>query len=138
MKIYIYIAIPLVLALVLFLAWKYKPVRINKNYFYDAWKKLQLNLKVKKTWPIAINEADKLLDQALKQKHFKGRTMGERLVSAQRIFSDNDSVWFGHKLNSKLIINPTMKLTKTDTKEALLGFRKALQDLGALPNGKTK
>ena len=81
---------------------------------------------------LAVIDADKLLDEALKKKHFRGKTMGERLVSAQRSISDNDGVWYAHKLRNRLVHEPNVKLKKNEAQNALAGFKKALQDLGAL------
>jgi hypothetical protein len=58
--------------------------------------------------------------------------MGERLVNAQRAFSDNDAVWFGHKLVKKLNEEHDVKLKESDVKKALIGLRQGLRDLGAL------
>jgi Asp-tRNA(Asn)/Glu-tRNA(Gln) amidotransferase A subunit family amidase len=57
---------------------------------------------------------------------------GERLVSAQRDVSDNDGVWFGHKLRNRLVHENNVKLTERDVKDALIGIRGGLKDLGAL------
>jgi hypothetical protein len=73
-----------------------------------------------------------LLDDALKRSHYKGKTMGERLVAAQRDITDNDGVWFGHKLRNRLVHESNVKLSKKTVKEALLGIRSALKDLGAI------
>jgi hypothetical protein len=86
----------------------------------------------KDTWPLAIINADKLLDTALKKRRFSGKTMGERLVSAQKKFTNNDSVWFAHKLRNRLVHEQDVSLREKDVKEALIGFRQALKDLGAL------
>ena len=56
--------------------------------------------------------------------------MGERLVAAQRIITDNDSVWFGHKLRNQIVHEDSVKLKQKDVKEALLGFRKGAERLG--------
>jgi len=77
-------------------------------------------------------DADKLLDDALKKLRYKGKTMGERMVSAQRSLSDNDSVWYGHKLRNKIAHEETPPLKRKDVQMALRGFRQALKDLGAL------
>jgi hypothetical protein len=42
-------------------------------------------------------------------------------------------VWFGHKLRNKIETDPDMKLKEDDVKGALLGIRRALKDIGALP-----
>ena len=77
-------------------------------------------------------DADKLLDEALKKLHYKGKTMGERLVAAQRDIKSNDNVWYGHKLRNRLVHESDVKLKQRDVREALLGIRAALKDLGAL------
>ena len=104
----------------------------NVLYFTRRWRGLQKMCSDKTTWPLAIIDADKLLDEALKKSRFKGKTMGERLVTAQRSLSNNDGVWFAHKLRNKLVHEQYDNLRETDVKEALVGFRQALKDLGAL------
>jgi hypothetical protein len=114
------------------------PKRLKNDYFVSRWKELQGFCKDKKTWPDALKEADKLLDRALKKRKFKGKTMGERMVSAQRTFSDNDATWFAHNIQKKLAADPSFKLKEADVKDALIGFRQALRDLGALPHESSK
>jgi hypothetical protein len=100
--------------------------------FKPRWQEVQKLCAKQDTWPMAIINADKLLDEALKLSGIKGKTMGERLVAAQRMLSDNDGVWFGHKLRNKLVHEDTPKLQKTDVQTALKGLRQALMDLGVL------
>lgn len=109
-----------------------RPRKLKTGDFQKKWQELQKFCSNKETWPLAIINADKLLDDALKKRRYKGKTMGERLVSAQRSITDNDSVWYGHKLRNKLVHEDSVKLKKNNVKEALLGFRQALKDLGAL------
>lgn len=108
--------------------------RRNSKYamFKPRWQEVQKLCGKSDTWPMAIINADKLLDEALKLTGFKGKTMGERLVAAQRTLSDNDSVWFGHKLRNKLVHEDMPKPHKTDVQTALKGLRQALIDLGVL------
>lgn len=108
------------------------PLHLRKKSYQKRWQDLQKFCKQKDTWPEAIFTADKLLDKALIKKGFKGKTMGERLVSAQRKFTDNDDLWYAHKLCKKLYENPDVKLKEREVKDALIGFRQALKDLGAL------
>ncbi len=58
--------------------------------------------------------------------------MGERLVTVQRTLTNNDGVWYAHKLRNKLVHDQYDNLKERDVKEALIGFRQALKDLGAL------
>ena len=81
---------------------------------------------------LAVIDADKLVDEALKKLRFNGKTMGERLVAAQRSLSNNDGVWYAHKLRNRLVHEPSVRLKKNEAQSALTGFRQALRDLGAL------
>ena len=114
------------------LARKFVPRKINTVSCADRWQALQKHCADKKSWHLAITDADRLLDDVLKRRHYKGKTTGERLVSAQHDFTNNESLWFGHKLYNRIQDSDYRKLTKQDTLEALGGFRQALKDLGAL------
>ncbi len=111
------------------------PKKVNQDKFMARWKKLQQRCADETQWALAIVEADDLLAEALKKKRFKGKSIGERLVEAQKNFTNNDAVWFGHKLRTKLDLNPEIKLTQADVQKALLGLRQGLKDIGALKNG---
>ena len=114
------------------LIYKKLPKRLKHDKFYDKWKSIQALCAEKQNWKKAIVEADNLLDKALKKKKIKGKSMGERLVAAQNTLTNNDSVWFGHKLRTKLDADPDTKMSQDDTKKALLGIAQALKDIGAL------
>jgi hypothetical protein len=105
---------------------------IKPEHFMAKWRDLQKFCATRKTWPLAIVAADDLLDEALKRRGYKGKTPGERLVAAQHELSNNESVWFGHKLRQRIPDQDVRKLRKQDILEALNGFRQALRDLGAL------
>lgn len=119
-------------ALVLALLTKKRKRPLDTEYFAQKWLDAQKLCKSKETWPLAIINADALLDEALKKSGYKGKTMGERMVSAQRDFSDNDNLWFGHKLRNKLVHETNVPLKERDVKDALIGIRQGLRDLGAL------
>jgi cell division protein FtsN len=119
------------LAMVVFLILKYFR-RFKSDHFAKKWKSLQQKLPNKDSWRDAVIEADDLLGEALKKKKIKGKTTGERMVNAQKSFSDNDAVWFGHKLRKKLDNNPSYKPKKQEVKKALLALRGGLKDIGAM------
>jgi hypothetical protein len=125
-----------VLGILAFIFFKRIPRRLKTDKFAKEWKQLQAYCKDKKTWPDALSEADKLLDTALKKRKFKGKSMGERMVSAQRAISNNDAMWFGHNLYKKITAEPKSRLSEADMKAALVGFRGALKDIGALESPK--
>jgi hypothetical protein len=110
--------------------------RMRRNAQFEKlqqrWQEIQKLCAKSQTWPLAVINADTLVGDALKITGFKGKTVGERLVSAQRVFSDNDGIWFGHKLRNKLIQENAPKVTKREVQQALKGLRQALTDLGVL------
>lgn len=108
------------------------PRQLNRDYFRQRWEELLLKVKTPDGMVLAVIEADKLFDDALKKKRFKGRTMGERMVAAQRALSDNDGAWYAHKLRNRLVHEPDIRLKKREAQNALSGFRQGLKDLGAL------
>ena len=105
---------------------------LNQQYFQNKWLELLARVKTPEGMILAIIDADKLLDEALRKKGFSGKTMGERLVAAQRSLSDNDAVWYAHKLRNRIVHEPDVKLKKNEAQNALGGFKKGLHDLGAL------
>jgi len=125
------VGVVLVLAVIAMLT-KRRPSKLNQEQFAARWQELQGLCADKATWPLAVINADKLVDDALKKCHYKGKSMGERLVSAQHDLSSNDTVWFGHKLRNKLVHEDYKLSNRNDVKNALLGFLQALKDLGAM------
>lgn len=125
-----YITLGLALVIVLALLGSVLRKRKSKESIEARWKENQKLLADKKTWKQAVIGADELLDEVLKRRHFKGKTMGERLVAAQHNLSANDTVWYSHKLRNK-IVQENIDVTKSEVKKALLGFWQALKDLEA-------
>lgn len=125
-------AVFLVVVVVGVVVFRRVPKKLKSDIFISRWRDIQSYCKDKKQWPQALVEADALLDTALKRRKFKGKSMGERMVSAQRLFTNNDGVWFAHNLYKKVVADPSVRLKEADMKAALVGFRQALKDLGAL------
>lgn len=122
----------LVVAVVLVVRFKRKPRKIKPQDFRAKWKELQKLLGSKETWGEAVVDADQLLDRALKRLRFKGKSMGERLVHAQKQFTNHDMVWQAHKLAMKIMNDSDdVKLREEDVKKALMGIGQALKDIGA-------
>lgn len=118
----------LILVLLAFLYSK----KLRPKKFRKKWNKIKAKLPKQERWKEALIEADKLLDIALKKKNYTGKTVGEKLVKAEKIFTDKDEVWFGHKLSKAIQEKPNLKLKKADMKRALIGLQRGLKDLGAL------
>ncbi|HEU4914515.1 MAG TPA: hypothetical protein VFT16_03890 [Candidatus Saccharimonadales bacterium] len=129
-------AVVVVAAIVVIIIRRRQPRPLKVEQFQNKWREMQKQLGKKETWKQAVIDADNILDEVLKKKRFGGKNMGERLTKAQRLLSDNEGVWFGHKLRKEFEANPESKAKEKDIKEALIGIRQALKDLGALPDGK--
>ncbi len=108
------------------------PKRIKSVYYVQKWREIQKMCGTRDDWGHAIIHADMLLDEILLKKKFAGKTMGERLVSAQKKFSSHDSVWNAHKFANSMRENVEQKVSESRVKETLIAFRQALRDLGAL------
>ena len=109
-----------------------KNAPLDKAPFRESWKQIIEKSHQENGLEIAIINADKLLDLALKKKRFKGETMGERLISAKNALSHKQEVWNAHKLRNRLVHEQNVRLDEKTTKVALKGFESALKDLGAL------
>jgi hypothetical protein len=106
--------------------------KLKPTKYAGRWQELTKLCAERKNWPEAVKEADDLLAAALKKRRYKGKTTGEKLVAAQHELTDNEAVWFGHKLRNRIGTMDVRKLRKQDILKALAGFRQALRDLGAL------
>src|SRR5882672_3030558 len=101
----------------------HKPKRLNQQYYQKKWLEILARVKTYDGMILAVIDADKLLDEALRKRNYKGKTMGERLVAAQHQISDNDAVWYAHKLRNRLVHESAVRLRKNEAKNALSGFR---------------
>ena len=81
---------------------------------------------------MAIIEADKLLDGALKSLIMPGNTLGERLKSAGYKYPKIKNVWWAHKLRNNLVHDHDFTLRNGEAKRALAEFEKALKELKVL------
>jgi hypothetical protein len=106
--------------------------RVNQAYFSRRWQDILKLCSDESSWMQAIIQADVLLDEALRKKHYKGTSTGQRLTSASRAISDPDAVWSAHKLRNRLTHESGVRLTKNIVIRTLEGFRSALRDLEAM------
>lgn len=107
--------------------------RLDRAYFQKQWDLIESYKKNGSAgWQLAIFEADKLLDHALRTLNFGGETMGERLKDARRSLHSSDAVWSAHKLRNRLAHEQNVPLNGIVVDKALRGFKSGLKDLGAL------
>ena len=84
------------------------------------------------SYHLAILNADKLVDQALRERGYAGKTMGDRIKSTRGKLSDRDALWTSHKLRNRIAHEPDVRVNYDQARRALAGFKKTLKDLGAI------
>lgn len=107
---------------------------LDKQKFRSKWLEIENTLSRDNptTYSMCILRADSLLDEVMRQKGYKGSTMGERLKSAQKQYSNIDSVWAAHKLRNKLAHESSYHPNYEITKRTLRTFKNALRDMRAI------
>ena len=83
-------------------------------------------------WKLAIMEADKLLDYALKSIGAPGKDLGERLKAYGYKYPKIKEVWPAHKVRNCLVHETDYQLNKGVAKRSLEQFKKALKVLKVL------
>lgn len=127
--------IALGLILFIFMSFNKKGVhKLDIEKYRVRYLELENNLKKDDdfSYHMTIINADKLLDQALKDIGYSGLTMGERLKSARSKFNKNNNVWAAHKLRNRIVHEQNVTLTYQECRKTLLYFKDALKDLGAI------
>ncbi|MDX1765641.1 MAG: hypothetical protein R3313_01665 [Candidatus Saccharimonadales bacterium] len=120
------------LLLVLITVISRRTTALDRKYFASRWEFINKTYATPDVGPrMAVIEADKLLDKALKQSRFPGETMGDRLKSAEKSLKNYQAVWDAHKLRNRLV-HEDVKLKKSQASSAISTFRAALKGLGAL------
>jgi hypothetical protein len=84
------------------------------------------------SYQLAIMNADKLVDNALRELGYKGQTMGDRLKSARGKLPHRNELWAAHKLRNKIAHEQDVKVGYDQARRALGSFKVTLKDLGAI------
>ncbi len=81
---------------------------------------------------LCVLNADKLLDQALRDRGVSGKTMAERMKSCQGKWSNGNGLWAAHKVRNRLAHEPDATIDYDRAKQALIAYKQGLKDLGAI------
>jgi len=110
------------------------PRTLNQDKYRSQWMSIETKFRKDEaiTFPMSIIEADKLLDQALRERGLAGKTMGERMKQRQGKWSNGNGVWAAHKLRNRIAHEADFQVDYVRTKQALLAYKQALKDLGAI------
>lgn len=106
---------------------------LDQDKFRAKWLKINNDLTKEnaQSHKLAVLEADKLLDHALKDAGYKGETMGERMKNAKDTWTNASSVWGAHKLRNQ-IAHEHIDVSYDQARRALAAFKQALKDVGAI------
>ena len=107
---------------------------LDKKFFQARWSEIEKLMEVKKemNYKLAVIEADKLLDEALKQMFFPGGTTFDRLKFATYKFQKLKETWWAHKVRNEVVHNVSYALRHNEAQKVLELFNKALRTLGAI------
>lgn len=84
-------------------------------------------------WKYAVIEADKLIDEILKEAGFPGETLGERLMAIEPgQLATLEGLWNAHKTRNKIAHDTSYFMRYAEAKKAVEQFEKTLEELGAI------
>jgi len=122
-----------IILLVIISVTKRAPRRLDVAKYQERWLTITNSVSDDSaSLQLAVLNADKLLDMALRERGVAGNTMGERLKTNPKAFKDLDAVWNAHKLRNRIAHEHDAPVTKQAVQVALRSFKAALTDLGAL------
>jgi len=106
----------------------------DRNAMRNRWKEVEslLDAPGELSPKLAVIEADKLLDHALKAMAMPGTTLGERLKFAAYKYPKLREVWWAHKVRNQLVHEASYRLDRGIARKAVRAFRKALTLIGAI------
>lgn len=98
----------------------------------NGWVQVELHLTTPATLALAISEADKLFDVALRAAGVPGNTLGERLKAAESHFdpSQYNQLWNAHKLRNRLAHEVGVSIDKQETETAVRSLQRGITRLG--------
>lgn len=107
---------------------------LDVEKYRSRWLAIEAQLKRDEasSYQLTVLNADKLLDKALKERGFRGETMGERMKAAKETWSNANNVWSAHKLRNQIAHEHGARITYDDARRALSSFKQALKDVGAI------
>lgn len=113
---------------------KNKTSELDKKFFQGRWQEIEKLMEIKKemNYKLAVIEADKLLDEALKEMFFPGASTFERLKFATYKFQKLKEAWWAHKVRNEVVHNVNYALRYNEAHKVLELFHKALKILDAL------
>lgn len=111
------------------------PPEPAKSALNARWEEIlkHINSTREAEWKFAVIEADKMVEELLKEGGFAGETMGEKLMNMDKSqLVTLDSLWEAHKIRNRLVHDANYFLRYTEAKRAIGLYEKTLKELQAL------
>lgn len=110
------------------------PRGLDVEKYRSRWLSIEQQLKRDEvsSYHMSILNADKLVDQALIERGVNGKTMAERMKEAKGKWSNANHIWTAHKLRNQIAHEPDVAISYEGARRALIAFKQALKDLGAI------
>lgn len=113
---------------------KNNPRNLDQDKFRSRWMEIESQLKRNEShsYTVCILNADKLLDQALRDRGLPGKTMAERMKQHQGKWTNGNGVWAAHKLRNRLAHETDARVDYERARQALIAYKQGLKDVGAI------
>lgn len=107
---------------------------LNTEKYQSRWLAIENSLKEEQpaSYELAILNADKLVDLALRERGTGGNTMGERMKAVNDVWKNADHIWGAHKIRNRIAHEADVKVTYDIAARSLVAYKQALKDLGAI------
>lgn len=107
---------------------------LDKTWYHSQWMSIMQKIDEGSSGnlQLAVLQADKLVDKALRERGVRGTTMGERMKQYQQKWTNANAIWSAHKLRNQIAHEPDVTIDQTTARRAMAGFKQALKDVEAI------
>jgi hypothetical protein len=113
---------------------KNSPKALDVEKYRSRWLRIETTLSRNNEGShiLCVLNADKLLDQALRDRGIAGKTMAERMKSCQGKWTNGNGLWAAHKVRNRLAHETDATIDYERARQALVAYKQALKDVGAI------
>jgi hypothetical protein len=113
---------------------KNSPKALDVEKYRSRWLRIEtaLSRNNEGSHILCVLNADKLLDQALRDRGIAGKTMAERMKSCQGKWTNGNGLWAAHKVRNRLAHETDATIDYERARQALVAYKQALKDVGAI------
>lgn len=114
---------------------EYEPLKSSGDKVTAEWRRVLQRMESgdEANFKMAIIEADKLIDNLIKDMGYPGDSMGERLKLIDESKLKNiDKLWNAHKVRNNIVHDPDFKLNYNQAQNAIEIYQKVLEEFEAL------